>query len=564
MTFSFEKNKNKLLFLPLGGSGEIGMNLNLYHYQGKWIMVDCGSSFGEERIMPGLDIIVPDVSFLLENKISIDGLIVTHCHEDHIGAIPYLWPALKMPIYATTFTANLIRAKLMEFDFYKEVKIIEMTPNKNKFNIGQFEVETVGLTHSVPEMKALLISTPMGKIFHTGDWKLDSDPVVGSPSDEKRMKEIGEEGVLAMVCDSTNIFNKEWSKSESSVTQNLHDIIKKQKQMVTVTTFASNIARIETISRIAQECGRDVYISGSSMHRVIAAAKKSGYLQDFEYLDIKEINEAPRSKTLLLATGCQGEPLATVTKMSSNSHPFVKLKSGDTVIFSSRIIPGNEESIFATFNRLVDLGVNLINEHNALVHVSGHPSKPEVGAMYSFIKPTIAIPVHGQSMHLQEHCNFAKQECGIKYAISVRNGNVISLEESGPSIIHKAKIDYLGVDGCILQPPGGEVMRMRRRLTQNGIVICNLVVNKQGKIVCHPQISSPGSIDSNHSDIIADLTRMATETVNQHGPSLFGDKNNSGKEAIHKLKERIKSSLKRSIIYHTELQPIIEVLIQVV
>lgn len=380
MPFNIKNHKNDLLFLPLGGANEIGINVNLYHYQGKWLMVDCGSGFPDEYL-PGVDMIIADISFIKKHKKDLLALVLTHAHEDHLGAIQYLWSSLECPIYATTFTANFLKLRLAEYDFAKTIKIHEVKPSA-KINLDPFQLEMIPLTHSAPEMQAIMIRTEAGNILHTGDWKFDDDPVLGKKADENLLKSCSDEGVLALVCDSTNVFNTGTSGSEGEVRKSLVDIIAGCPQMVVVTTFASNLARLETLIHAGQMAKRKVVLSGRSLHRILLAAQESGYMKDIAPLiDERDIARFKRQELLVIATGCQGEPLAATAKMANNSHHSIKLAPKDTIIFSSKIIPGNEKKIFRMFNICVRSGVEVITERDHFVHVSGHPSIDELKHM---------------------------------------------------------------------------------------------------------------------------------------------------------------------------------------
>lgn len=559
------KLKKEFLFLPVGGSGEIGLNLNLYHYDGKWIMVDCGASFANARIMPGVDLIVPDISFFTENKIEIEAMIITHAHEDHVGAIGHIWPQIKCPIYCTPFTAHFIKTKLSEFELCDDVKIKVVTDKVTRMKIGPFEIEMIGMSHSIPEMRSLYIKTPVGSVLHTGDWKIDRKPIFNDFTNEKRLGEISQEGVTAMVCDSTNVFSEGWSGSESDAEEGLYEAIKPLKQLVVVTTFASNVSRVKSIIEVARKCGRNVALSGSSIHRIISIAGKSKYIND-EFMDIKDITDKNRNNTLVIATGCQGEPLATVAKLSGGTHPFLKIKKGDTIVFSSKIIPGNEENISDTMNRFVDLGVNIIHEKSAKIHVSGHPHRDELKHLYGIVKPKFSIPVHGQAMHIEEHCKFAVSECGVGKSVSVRNGDIVSINhDNGAKKIHQLTMDYLGVDGFCLHSPGGEVMRSRRRM-KNGVILCSFVLNGKGGIVCQPTILSPGALDSKlDAKFITSLEKVVSDTLKKKISSLDGSGDKLSKpKAMNDVSAVIKQAIKQYVARNLNIKPYIEVVFNVV
>jgi len=494
-SFNIKNHKNDLLFVPLGGSNEIGMNFNLYHYKGKWLIIDCGSGFADDHL-PGVDMIIPDISFIEKYKKDIVGLILTHAHEDHLGGVQYLWNSLKCPIYTTTFTANFLKIRLNDYDFAKNIKIHEVKAG-SKINLAPFLLEMIPLTHSAPEMQAIMIRTETGNILHTGDWKFDNDPILGQKADEELLKSYGEEGVLALVCDSTNVFNQGSSGSEGEVRKSLVDIIAGCPQMVVVSTFASNLARLDTIIHAAGLAGRKVALTGRSLHRIILAAEESGYLKDIAPLiSERDVSRFRREELLIIATGCQGEPLAATAKLASNSHPSIKLAPKDTMIFSSKIIPGNEKKIFRLFNIFVKAGVEVITERDHFVHVSGHPGVDELQKMYSLIKPNICIPVHGEPVHIHEHVKLAKKN-GIKHAVEVENGSVVLLEPNNAKVIAKVESGYLAVDGNYLLPTESPIFKARRRMRESGIAIASVVIDKKGMLAAKPILSMPGLLDPN-------------------------------------------------------------------
>jgi ribonuclease J len=507
MTFNIKKHNNDLIFIPLGGSGEIGMNVNLYHYQGKWLMVDLGAGFADEYF-PGVDLIVAEINYIAKQKKDLLAIVLTHAHEDHLGAVQYLWKELGCPIYATKFTANFLKAKLKETDFSKEIKIIEFAEN-SVTQIGPFNIESIPLTHSAPEMQALMIRTELGNIFHTGDWKFDHDPLVGNPNDEKLLRKLGDEGVLALVGDSTNVFNDTHSGSEGDLRGSIIDLVKSCKKMVVVTTFASNLARIETILKAAEASGRKVVMAGRSLWRILDAARASGYLLDAPAIYTPDqIGNTKREKLLVIATGCQGEPMAATTKMVNMTHQQLKLLPGDTVIFSSKIIPGNEKKIFHLFNQLVSQQIEVFTEKDHFVHVSGHPSKAELKKMYELIRPQVSIPVHGELMHMHEHAKLAK-EWGIKSAVQVVNGDVVKLAPGKTEVIDKVESGYLGIDGKFLLPSNSSILKMRRRMQESGVVFIMLVLNSKNNMSMPPIIRAPGVLDEKEDQDI--IERIAEE-----------------------------------------------------
>jgi ribonuclease J len=488
-----EDYEDKFLFIPLGGSNEIGMNLNLYHLNGKWLIVDCGAGFADDDL-PGIDMMVPDATFIRKYKKDIVGMVLTHAHEDHIGGIHFLWTQLECDIYATTFTANFLKNRMSEYSFASRMNIIQVEPGA-KINLHPFDIEMIPLTHSAPEMQALMIRTDKGNIMHTGDWKFDPDPVVGPASDEATLKKCGDEGILALVCDSTNVFSPGTSGSEGDLKRSIADIVKKCPKLVVVTTFASNLARLETLLRAAQLAGRKVIFAGRSLHRIYDAALDSGYLGDIDFvIDDKEFSNHKREDVLIIATGCQGEPLAATSKFALEAHPHIKLQKGDTVIFSSKIIPGNERKIFRLFNTFVKKGIETITERDHFVHVSGHPSIEELKRMYALTRPRVCIPVHGEASHLHEHCKLAR-ESGIKSAVEVENGVVVELDQDNSKVIGSVHSGYLAVDGNYLIPAESRVLKTRRRIRDAGAVFCSITISSDGNLLKHPYVSCPGCID---------------------------------------------------------------------
>lgn len=489
-----KKYDNEILFLPLGGCNEIGMNLNAYYHKGKWLLVDMGIGFSEGNF-PGMDILFPLPKFLEEQKDNILGLLLTHAHEDHIGAIPYIWERVGCPIYTTRFTQVVLQSKLSEFESEYEIEMHTVTPNK-KVNLGPFSAEFISITHSIPDMHGIMIRTKAGNIFHTGDWKLDPEPIVGDFTDEKRLHEIAKEGILAVVGDSTNIFNPGVSGSEGALGRNLNKLVKEYGQkMVVITTFSSNIARLHSIAKAAEDNGRQVIMAGRSLWRLYNAARECGFLEDcHEFLPPQAIKKFPREKVLVLCTGCQGEELAAVNKMSKHSHPDIKLTKGDTIFFSSKIIPGNEKRIYNLFNSFCQMGVEVLTERDHFVHVSGHPSRDEVKRLYEILKPQMVVPVHGEPMHLHEHCNFAKS-LGIKNTIELKNGEIAVLRENGAEVIGCVESGYLVLDGNMIIDEFSPIIRDRKSMRDNGLVVVFLILNKNGRLIRQPKLLLPGIID---------------------------------------------------------------------
>ena len=538
-----KKHHDKWLFIPLGGSGEIGMNLNLYQYKGKWIIVDFGAGFADD-FLPGVDMIVPDVQFLAKFKEDIIGIVLTHAHEDHLGAIQYLWPEIKAPVYTTPFTAAFLRAKLQGMPFANEIPI-NVVECGSQLKLGPFTIDMVALAHSTPEMLALAIRTDLGIVFHTGDWKFDPDPVIGNAADEERLAAYGREGILALVGDSTNVFNPGTSGSEGELAKSLTAIISEQKQMVVVTTFASNVARVETILKAAAKAGRKVVVSGRSLWRIIEAAKSAGYLKDCpEVFEDLIMGQTPRNELLVLCTGCQGELLAATNKIASGIHPKIRMVPGDTIVFSSKIIPGNEKRIFRLFNILTGMGAEVMTEKDHFVHVSGHPSREELIKMYGLIRPQVAIPVHGELVHIHAHAALAKA-CGVPEALQVADGNVISLAPGKTEIIGSVPAGFLAIDGYSLLAPDSPVMQKRRRIRQDGAFIATIVLNTQGELRADPVLTSPGCLDeASDQDLLAHLRDEIVSLVHTDiRARKKGEDKGLGKSIQNMLKRALQSEL---------------------
>lgn len=486
---------NGLYFLPLGGSGEIGMNLNLYGYgpeEGrKWIMVDLGVTFGD-LTTPGVDIIMPDPTYIEERAQDLLGIVLTHAHEDHMGALAHLWERFRCPVYATPFTAWLVRDRLKEKGLLDEVELHEI-PLGGRLTLGPFDIELVTLTHSIPEPNALAIRTPEGLILHTGDWKIDPDPLIGETIDVEAMNRLGDEGVLAIVCDSTNVFSEGTSGSEGEVRKHLIELVGEHTTgKVAIAAFASNVARIETAIRAAEANDRRVCLVGRSMHRMTNAAKAVGLLQDVKpFIDEEEAAYFPAEKILYLCTGSQGEPRAALSRIAEGTHRNVSLGQGDTVIFSSRVIPGNELGIFELQNKLADMGVHVITDSDRDIHVSGHPCREELRAMYNWARPRIAIPVHGERRHLIEHARFAKS-MQVPHGIAPRNGDLIRITREGVDVVDEVPAGRLHVDGSFITPADGEAMRERRKMSFAGYIGVALAVDGSGKLISGPDVRTAG------------------------------------------------------------------------
>ncbi|MAL79719.1 MAG: MBL fold hydrolase [Sneathiella sp.] len=507
--------KQGLYFLPLGGSGEIGMNLNLYCCNGKWLMIDCGISFADDRA-PGIDVIVPDPSWIADRREDLLGIIVTHAHEDHVGAVARLWPQFRCPVYTSPFTAEILALKLAEEGLEEDVEVNVIAPG-GSMALGEFDIDFVDLTHSIPEMQALMITTPYGRVLHSGDWKLDPDPVVGPASNLAKMEKISEVGVLAMVCDSTNVFKEGVSGSELAVQDSLDALLKGiPSGRVAVTTFASNIARLKTIAKVAERNDRHVVLVGRSLYRMTEAAKRAGYLNDLpSFIDERDAGHIPRDKLLLLCTGSQGEPRGAMARIARSEHAHIELSPGDTVIFSSKVIPGNEKPLYALHNQLTENSINVITEADEFVHVSGHPAREELTDMYRIVKPEIAIPVHGEARHIRAHCELALS-LGVPQAIEITNGNILRLAPGAAEIVATVPSGRLAVDAGGLTPLDGEFLSTRRRLVYNGTVNGVVIVNEKGQITEKPIIRIRGVVDESlFPDLQQELADQITNSHNQ-------------------------------------------------
>ncbi|WP_157893717.1 ribonuclease J [Aquidulcibacter paucihalophilus] len=508
------KTKNKtdeLVFLPLGGSNEIGMNLNAYGFgpegDKKWIVVDVGVTFAGEEGIPGVDLILPDPEFLETNKDDILAIVLTHAHEDHIGAMGWLWPRIPAPVYATPFTAHLLRDKLRERGIERKVPLHEV-PLKHRFQIGPFDIEYVTLTHSIAEPNGLAIHTPLGTVMHTGDWKIDIDPLIGEQTDSGRIRQIGDDGVLAMICDSTNVFSEGEAGSEAGVRQGLFEAIAEQKGKVAVACFASNVARILSTVEAATAAGRSVSLIGRSMLRITGAAKAVGLLQDATFIEPEMARHLPDDKVLYLCTGSQGEPRAALARIAEGSHPFVTLGRGDTCLFSSREIPGNERAILELQNKLAMRGVTIITGKDRHIHVSGHPCRDELRAMYEMVRPQIAIPTHGEQRHLMEHAKFALS-LQVPEALAVKNGDMIRLAPGPAAVIDEVPNGRLLVDGDAIIASDSETIRDRIRLGEHGYVMVSIAIDAKGRIKAGPDVRARGLSERNGSPAEGRLEQVA-------------------------------------------------------
>lgn len=506
---------DELVFLPLGGSGEIGMNLNAYGYgppdARQWIVVDIGVTFGREDLTPGVELILPDPAYLEEERDNILGIVLTHAHEDHIGALAWLWPRLKAPVYATPFTAALVREKLREQGLLEKVPLTEI-PLKGQLTLGPFDIDFVTLTHSIPEPNGLAIRTPLGLVWHTGDWKIDPDPLIGETTDEAKLRAMADEGILAMVCDSTNVFVEGTAGSEAEVREKLTEVIKQRRGRVAVTAFASNVARVETALLAAWAAGRTPCLVGRSMIRIYNAAKGVGLLQDTpQVIDEEEASTLPDDNILFLCTGSQGEARAALSRIARGEHRNVALHQGDAVIFSSRVIPGNEAAIHDLYNLLLERGVEVITADDHFIHVSGHPARDELRQMYQWARPRIAVPVHGEKRHIREHVKLAL-ELQVPEAIAPSNGDLIRLAPGPAKLIDEVPSGRLYVDGASIIEADDEALRDRRRLGAEGAVNVALAVSAKNALVAGPNVSVRGLSMEDDEDFelaLEDLERTA-------------------------------------------------------
>jgi ribonuclease J len=535
----------ELLFVALGGSGEIGMNVNLYGCRGQWIMVDLGLTFADPSY-PGIELILPDLEFIEDHQERLAGIVLTHGHEDHIGALPYLADELRVPLFATPFTAGLIAGKLEEEGLTGQVKL-NTVERGGSIELGPFRVSFVALSHSIPEGNGVLIETPFGNVFHTGDWKIDETPVIGEAPSPDTLRAIGDEGVLALVCDSTNVFQDQPSGSEESVHAGLLAKVAEATGRVLVTTFASNAARLQTIGRVAAETGRRVCIAGRSLDRILRVAQSTGYLKDFPPpVSFDDAMRLPRSEVLIIATGGQGEPRAALGRIAAGNHDL-KLTEGDTVIFSSRIIPGNEVAIGRIMNQLSDLGVLIVTERQAHVHVSGHPGRPELIEMYNWVRPQIVVPVHGEARHLAEQARLALSH-GVPHAIVQKNGDVIRLAPGEPKKVDEVRVGQLVLDGDVILPADGATVNERRRIGYGGLITVAVPVGDDGELAGTPLIRPFGvPVEEDRDDFIADATDAAKRAYSP-----------GGDEAA--TREAVRLAVRRCATLWTGKKPLVEVM----
>jgi ribonuclease J len=538
---------DELVFLPLGGSGEIGMNFNLYGYgppdRRRWIVADLGVTFGGQDT-PGVDVILPDPAWIEEHADDILGIVLTHAHEDHIGAVGWLWPRLRAPLYATPFTAFLLREKLRERGLEDEVEL-NIVPLGGRLVLGPFDIELVTLTHSIPEPNGLVIRTPLGVVLHTGDWKIDPSPLLGEVTDAEGLRALGDEGVLAMVCDSTNVFVDGRAGSEADVRDELVKVIAAQSGRVAVACFASNVARMETAIHAGRAAGRKICLVGRSMIRMAAAARHVGMDVDSQgFISEAQASHMPPDQMLLLCTGSQGEPRAALSRIAEGSHPHIRLGAGDSVIFSSRVIPGNEIAIRNMQDRLADRGVRLITDHeHPGIHVSGHPCRDELADMYAWARPRIAVPTHGERRHLLEHAAFAR-DLQVPQTVAPRNGDMVRLAPGRAEVIDEVPAGRIYIDGGFLTPQDGEPLRERRIAASSGVLHAALVLDGRGRIASGPQVRAiglPGEPERPLEDLLDDLADAAEAAVRR----LDGDQREIDAEVEAAISRALKKAAQR-------------------
>lgn len=540
-------DNSDLAFLPLGGTGEIGMNLNLYRCNGRWLAVDCGIGFGGAA-HPEVDVMMPDPAFIADRADKLVGLVITHAHEDHLGAVAWLWPQLRCPVYATPFAAAVLRRKLNEVQLLNQVKLHVVAPGA-PIDLPPFRLQFLRVTHSIPEAQALVIDTPHGLLLHTGDWKLDPAPLIGQPTNEAEFEALGARGVLAMICDSTNAMVEGHSGSESEVRQTMSVLLRDLRGRVAVTCFASNVARLESVALAAHDAGRSVALVGRSLRNIDAAARECGYLRDLPpFLTEDDVDDVPDDNILMMVTGSQGEPRSALARIAMDTHPRVALGQGDTVIFSSRMIPGNERAIVTVQDNLVRRGVHLMTDADHMVHVSGHPARDELRRLYRLVKPRFSVPTHGEWRHLSAHAALAR-DAGAQ-PILLEDGDVLSLSSERAEVTDSAPVDKLVLDGSRLTPIGGGVMTARRRMLFNGVVVASLAVDANGRLRSTPRISAPGLFDNDD----AELDRIHTEFADA-----IDDLPQSLRRDDDALNDAARAALRRALGRRLQKRPLVDV-----
>ncbi len=509
--------RNELVFAPLGGIGEIGMNLSIYGFgderRRQWLIVDCGVSFASEEHLPGVDLILPDIRYLIEERKNIVGLVLTHGHEDHMGALIDLWPRLKVPLYATPFTAALFEARRASEPGAPQIPV-KVVPMGGHLELGPFAIDFINVAHSIPESNALAIRTPAGTVLHTGDWKIDPTPILGAPTDAAKLTALGDAGVLALIGDSTNAVREGRSPSESDVAKTLAELIATAPQRVAVTTFASHVGRLRAVAAAARAADREVVLVGRAMERVVQVARETGYFDGVEdFRSAQSYGYLPPDKVVALCTGSQGEPRAALARIAEDEHPDVTLARGDRVIFSARPIPGNEKAIGRVINGLVSQGVEVITDRTHLVHVSGHPRRDELRDMIGWVRPKILIPAHGEALHLAEHAALARR-AGVPHVLVCRNGDLVRLAPDGPKIIDEVPSGRLYKDGSILVNAASKTVAARRRLSFAGVVSVALALSEKGELMANPEVELIGlpDADANGASML-EIARDAVEVA---------------------------------------------------
>ncbi len=537
-----------LAFLPLGGTGEIGMNLNLYRTGGMWLAVDCGIGFGGSEL-PEVEVMMPDPAFLVERRDRLVGLVITHAHEDHIGAVAWLWPQLRCPVYASPFAAAVLRRKLGEQQLVGQVKL-HIIPPGGSFEAGPFQLRFIRVAHSIPEAQALAITTPAGTVLHTGDWKLDASPLVGPPTDEAAFRELGDKGVLAMVCDSTNAMVDGHSGSEAEVRLNLANLIASVQGRVAVTCFASNVARVESIAMAARDSGRTVAVVGRSLRNIESAARECGYLKSIPaFAGEDDVGNIPDENLLILVTGSQGEPRSALARIASDTHPRIELGEGDTVVFSSRMIPGNEKAIANVQDNLARRGVRLLTAENTPgIHVSGHPARDELRHLYALVRPKVSVPVHGEWRHLAAHAALAR-ELGIE-SVMLEDGDVLSLSPGAPEVVDSAPVGRLVLDGNRLVPLQGGVMGARRRMLFNGVVVASMAVDEAGKLRGAPRVSAPGLYEPDDPEMARVASEVTEAMADLPGPT---------RRDAAALEDAARAAVRRALGKRLQKRPLVDV-----
>jgi ribonuclease J len=539
-----------LLLTPLGGVGEIGANCYAYGLDDRWILVDLGIGFADERL-PGAEIVIPDVRFVADQRERLDGLVITHAHEDHVGAVTYLWAQLGCPVWCTAFTAAVLRRKIAEANLRPAPRLNVVEPGE-EFAVGPFRCRFRHVTHSVPDSNALELVTPFGKVLHTGDWKLDPEPLVGERTDVDGLEGFGQGGILALVGDSTNVLSPGTSGSEAELRDSLVDLVGRQPGRVALTTFASNIARLDSTMRAAEQAGREIVVVGRSMRRMLDAAKEVGLLPDGPRLvDERDAEALPRERVLYLVTGSQGEPRAALQRIATGQHPRVRLEAGDTVIFSSKIIPGNERVLFNLHNLLVSQGIEVITEEDHFVHVSGHPCREEMEQMYRWMRPRIAIPVHGEARHLHAHVRLARQ-LGVPEALFIRNGDLVRLAPGPAAVIDEVPVGRMAVEDEDLVATGDEIYRVRRRLSGHGTVVVGVVMDRFGSVLAPPQLTGLGAIEVERFDRLrGTLAEAITDAIED-----LADRDARDDERV---REAVRSAVRQTLELSRARRPIVEV-----